>query len=172
MLPCAPHLPSRRSRALVGAFRSPATVASLNASIPGSTLPASYFAACIEWFFARSAFQLHPQPPVRPGLGGLRRFGPVAFLPSDAASWLPLPPLPIRGFTPVRIKAFSSFRRRSTHLPTTPDSRSLPAAPCFFKSVLRINVPESLRFRRLAVPQTSWNLPHYRAHDRFLSNRK
>jgi len=33
--------------------------------------------------------------------------------------------------------------------------------PVLFQLRLRINVPGSLRFRRLAVPQTSWNLTHY-----------
>jgi hypothetical protein len=41
--------------------------------------------------------------------------------------------------------------------------RPIPFAPrcrCFHVQQ-RITVPESLRFRRLAVPQTSWNLLHY-----------
>jgi hypothetical protein len=33
--------------------------------------------------------------------------------------------------------------------------------PVLFQLRLRIIVPGSLRFRRLAVPQTSWNLIHY-----------
>jgi hypothetical protein len=33
--------------------------------------------------------------------------------------------------------------------------------PVLFQLRPRIIVPESLRFRRLAVPQTSWNLIHY-----------
>jgi len=74
---------------------------------------------------------------------------------------LPLPPLPFRAFTPVRIEAFSRFRRPSARLPNPPDLLSLPAALALLRFELRINVPGPLRFRRLAVPQTSWNLPQY-----------
>jgi len=49
------------------------------------------------------------------------------------------------------------------HGPPSDSARS-PFAPhshFLFKSGLRIIVPGPLRFRRLAVPQTSWNLLHY-----------
>jgi hypothetical protein len=36
-----------------------------------------------------------------------------------------------------------------------------PRRPSWLKFGLRIIVPGPLRFRRLAVPQTSWNLLHY-----------
>jgi hypothetical protein len=74
---------------------------------------------------------------------------------------LPRPPLPFRAFTPVRIEAFSPFRRPSARLPNPPDHPSLPAALAFSGLEPRISVPGPLRLRRLAVPQTSWNLPHY-----------
>src|ERR1039457_5555711 len=60
------------------------------------------------------------------------------------ARLLSLPPLPA---PPVR-------------LPTPPVSPS-PPADFLFLVCPRINVPGSLRFGRLAVPQTSWNLLHY-----------
>jgi hypothetical protein len=71
---------------------------------------------------------------------------------------LPRPPLPFRAITPVRIEAFNRFRRPSARLPNPPDSLSLPAAPALLRCGLRITVRGPLRFRRLAVPQTSWNL--------------
>ena len=75
---------------------------------------------------------------------------------------LPRPPLPFGALTPLRIKAFNRFRcwlsppSESARFPFAPHSRCLLLA---FR--LRINVPGPLRFRRLAVPQTSWNLSHY-----------
>src|SRR5450432_1812058 len=41
------------------------------------------------------------------------------------------PPLPFGAFTPLRIKAFSRFRRQSVRLPNSPESLSLPAAGPF-----------------------------------------
>jgi hypothetical protein len=96
------------------------------------------------------------------------RFAPVAAVSLRLArcvsthgrlGLLPQPPLPFRAFTPVRIEAFSRFRRPSARLPNPPDLLSLPAALALSRLELRITVPGSLRFRRLAVPQTSWNLP-------------
>src|ERR1035437_9485334 len=52
---------------------------------------------------ARCSFTLRPEPP------------------------LPLPPLPFRILTSLRIKAFSKFRCHSARLPISPDFLSLPA---------------------------------------------
>jgi hypothetical protein len=121
------------------------------------------FAPAPASFLARSALLLHRH----------RRFAPAAaasllLARCVSACWrrrlLPQPPLPFRDFTPVRIEAFSCFRRPSARLPITPDLRSLPAALSFSRYELWITVPGPLRLRRLAVPQTSWNLHHY---DRF-----
>ena|SRR5271157_289203 len=98
------------------------------------------------------------------------RFAPVAAASlrlarcvsaSGRLGLLPQPPLPFRAFTPVRIEAFGRFRSLPARLPNPPDLLSLPAALAFSGLKLRITVPGPLRFRRLAVPQTSWNLPHY-----------
>ena len=71
-------------------------------------------------------------------------------------------PLPFGIFTSLRIEAFSWICRPAARLPNSPDFRSLPAARRYLTRFgLRITVPGPLRFRRLAVPQTSWNLPHY-----------
>jgi len=48
-----------RDRTLVTAFRSPATAAPREASIPGSKFPACHFASSPAGFAARSAFLLH-----------------------------------------------------------------------------------------------------------------
>jgi hypothetical protein len=57
-------------------------------------------------------------------------------------------------------------------LPNPPDFRSLPAARNYLTSTWRrITVPGPLRFRRLAVPQTSWNHLHYAPGSRFSSIR-
>jgi hypothetical protein len=52
------------------------------------------------------------------------------------------------------------LRNRSVRLPELPDLVRSPQ-PFHLKIRLRINVPDPLHFRRLAVPQTSWNLLYY-----------
>jgi len=99
-------------------------------SIPGSKLPACYFAS----------FQLS-WVPVRPfGSTTASRIAPVAAasLPlarctSTTRFSLPrLPsPLPSGTFTSLGIEAFNRFRRQSARLPNPPDSLSLPAAGPF-----------------------------------------
>jgi hypothetical protein len=60
-----------------------------------------------------------------------------------------------------------SGSKRSTGLAASRSAfriRPIPSRsplPVLFQLRLRIIVPGSLRFRRLAVPQTSWNLIHY-----------
>ena len=161
MLPGPPQLSPSRDRSLVTAFRSPATAARFRASIPGSTLPAYYFAALTQWLpcpFGLSA----PLPD--PGLLPVRAASPPQArysFPTRSGSLLPWPPLPSGIVTSLGIKAFCQLRRVPVRLPNSPDLRSLPAAFAITRFWLRINVPGSLRFRRLAVPQTSWNLHHY-----------
>ena len=79
------------------------------------------------------------------------------------------PALPVspRISTPRRGFCFPSGSKRSirfgpgqARFPSTPDLPSLPAAN-LFSVWLRINVPGPLCFRKLAVPQTSWNLLHH-----------
>jgi hypothetical protein len=129
------------------------------ASIPGSKFPACYFAS----FRIVSA----PGPPPAPLPS--TRFAPVmavslpgARCPSTIWSGRPRPlrPLPFRTLTSLGIKAFSNVCCLPVHLTNPPDSLSLPAARPR-KLGLRIIVPGPLRFRRLAVPQTSRNLLHY-----------
>jgi hypothetical protein len=73
-------------------------------------------------------------------------------------------PLPSGIFASLGIKAFNRFCCLPVHLTNPPDFLSLPAARFWLKLGLRITVPGPLRFRRLAVPQTSWNLIHYAPH--------
>jgi hypothetical protein len=110
---------------------------------------------------ARSVFRLHNP---RNGLPRSRLFPclkPVAcrYLPASPAAWSVSTPL--RGFSPLWIEAFNECRCLPVHLPNPPDFRSLPEAFSIARCQLRITVPGPLPFRRLAVPQTSWNLPHY-----------
>jgi hypothetical protein len=111
-------------------------------------------------FPARSALLLHHRTPVRPGFGRFLASGPLLFrLP------LRLTASPIS--TPLRGFYFPSGSKRSTGLAACrPAFRIRPISsrsplPVLFQVWLRITVPGSLRFRRLAVPQTSWNLFHY-----------
>jgi hypothetical protein len=69
-------------------------------------------------------------------------------------------PLPVGAFLPLRIRAFNPIRSRANSLS---GSARFPFAPRNRFSLnyqFRINVPGPLRFRKPAVPQTSWNLLH------------
>ena len=104
--------------------------------------------------------------PVRPGFGRFLASGPLQslrltgrtappastplkdfYIPPDQSVQLDLPPV--------------GPPSESARFPIAPRNRFLLLV---FR--LRINVPGPLRFRRLAVPQTSWNLIHY-ALERF-----
>jgi hypothetical protein len=149
-----------RDRMLATAFRSPATAALFGAPISRSTFLACYFASC----------SLSPLP-VRPFCSAT----PSRLAPAGAASMLlarcrlhnshenrysslhsPLGLLPPAGSK--RSTGFAIFGppSQSARSPFAPHSRFLSLV-----SRLRITVPGPLRFRRLAVPQTSWNLSHY-----------
>jgi hypothetical protein len=94
----------KRDRLLVAAFHSPTTASVLTDSIPGSTIPACYFAS-------HDAVST----PVRLSAPRLARFAPDRPLP--CLSPLPVPglarptptqsPLPFRTFTSLWIKAFN-----------------------------------------------------------------
>jgi hypothetical protein len=146
---------------LVTAFRSPATVAaSQQPPFRGQSFRTCYFAP----------FQI-ASVPARPfGSAVALRFAPVAAASTPQArctsttrfGQLRSPsPLPLGILTSLRIKAFNGVCCLPVRLTNPPDLPSLPATLSFFKCGCRITVPGSLRFRRLAVPQTSWNLLHY-----------
>ena len=159
---------SDRGRSLVTAFRSPATAPAFSGSIPGSTFPACYFASYLIASAARSAFRLRHRSRFAP-VSAASSLRPVAASrPVRPAA--PRPPLPFGTFTSLRIKAFNRLGCQSARLPNPPDFLSLPAAVSITRFRLRINVPGPLRFRRLAVPQTSWNLIHYAPESRFSVN--
>ena len=122
---------------------------------------ACYFAHLPTGPPARSVFRLHNPRNGLPRSRLIPCLKPVAcrYLPASPAAWSVSTPL--RGFSPLWIEAFNECRCLPVHLPNPPDSRSLPDAFSIARCQLRITVPGPLRFRRLAVPQTSWNLPHY-----------
>jgi hypothetical protein len=70
------------------------------------------------------------------------------------------PPLPFGVFVPYGSKRSTGFAagRPAFRIRPIPSRSPLPV---LFQVRLRIIVPGSLRFRRLAVPQTSWNLFQY-----------
>ena len=105
---------------------------------------------------------------------GLSLHRPCRFAPARAASpllarcafrnqraelRLPLP-LPFGNFTSLRIKAFRGICRPAARLPIRPIS---VRSPKLFLSLVPAPAhrSRSATFRRLAVPQTSWNLIHY-----------
>ena len=124
--------------------------------------PACYFAGLPASSTARSAPRLHSLFPVCPENGCFHAQKPVAVSFADSPNCLTQHTLPFGIFASLRIEAFGWICRPAARLPNSPDLRSLPAARRYLTRFgLRITVPGPLRFRRLAVPQTSWNLPHY-----------
>jgi hypothetical protein len=139
----AAYLP-KLDRSLVTAFPSPATAPAFTDSIPGSKVPACYFAVLSAGFHARSAIRLR-----------CRNW----FAPIPAASTLqarcisarklirPLSPspLPSGSFRSLGIKAFNGRGCRPVRLPNTPDLRSLPAA-CSITRLATDHRPRSATF--------------------------
>jgi hypothetical protein len=129
-------------------------------SIPGSKLPTCYFATFQVGFRARSALRLHYRVPDCAGCGGFIACGPLHFHHSVGLA-APAISTPLRDFYLPRDQSV-----QPRLLPAGPPGESArfpfaPRRPSWLKFGLRIIVPGPLRFRRLAVPQTSWNLFHY-----------
>lgn len=92
----------------------------------------------------------------------LLRFGPLLVRCRARPAASPVSAPPTGSFVPLGIKAFYRIGSRSVRLPSPPDLLSLPAPV----SITSSETDQSSWFatsRRLAVPQTSWNLPHYAA---------
>jgi hypothetical protein len=70
------------------------------------------------------------------------------------------PPLPSGTVTSLGIKAFGWTRCRLARLPARPISARSPP-PILLLGPASDHRPQSATFRRLAVPQTSWNLFQY-----------
>src|ERR1035441_7263745 len=161
MLPGSPLAPPARNRSLVTAFRSPATAAASRrppfrgqSSQPATSLPPKY-AGC-----ARSTLRLHYRVPDCAGYGRFTACGPLHF-------HYPVRPAAPTISTPLRDFCLPRDQSVQPRLPPAgpPDESArfplAPRRPSWLKCGLRITVPGPLRFRRLAVPQTSWNLIHY-----------
>ena len=119
-------------------------------SWPAASCPAD----CVP---TRSTF-CSPLPRFDPRLAA-STLRPVACLPLNTPGFSSVS-TPLRGLFPSGSKRSIRFGSGQARLPNSPDFLSLPAAVSITRFRLRINVPGSLRFRRLAVPQTSWNLLH------------
>ena len=135
-------------------------------SIPGSKLPACYFASFPVGFRARSTLRLHYRSPVCAGCGRFTACGPLHFHDSVRPA-APAISTPLRDFCLPRDQSVQPLL-----LPAGPPDESArfplaPRRPFWLKLGLRITVPGPLRFRRLAVPQTSWNLFHYAPNAHF-----
>jgi len=138
----------------VTAFRSPTTASAFTESIPGSTFLACHFASLHSSSQARSAFcstaaggspRLRPSPRFcpSPACCRARSASPPASTPLQD-SYVP----PDQSVLPdsLPISPPSGYARS----PVTPRSRL-----SITSRWKRINAPSSLRFRRLAVPQTA-----------------
>ena len=150
-----------RNRSLVTAFRSPTTATASQrppfrgrSSQPATSRPPRSAPVPVPPFGSTTTIRFAA------GHGSFNAAGPLHF------------------FHPVRLAARpASAPLRDCYLPRDqsvqlallptgpPDEPArfpfAPRHPSYFYSGLRITVPGPLRFRRLAVPQTSWNLLHY-----------
>ena len=124
----APQHTPQWDRSLVTAFPSPATASAFTDSIPGSMVPACYFALSLPDWRARSVFQLHYRNRLAPT--------PAASQPQTRCTspgqlirQLFPSPLPSRSFRSLGIEAFNECRRRPVRLPNSPDFRLLPETP-------------------------------------------
>jgi hypothetical protein len=138
-------------------------------SIPGSKLSACYFASFQVASVPVRPFGSTTASPVCAGCGRFTASGPLHFhYPVQPAA--PAISTPLRDFCLPRDQSVQPLL-----LPAGPPDESArfplaPRRPFWLKYGLRITVPGPLRFRRLAVPQTSWNLIHY-APDKHLRQR-
>jgi hypothetical protein len=154
-------LPLARNRLLVTAFRSPATAATSRrppfrgqSSQPATSRPSKSVFAPVRPFGSTTAL------PVCAGGG--------RFIASDPLHFhYPVRPAALTISTPLREFCLPRDQSVQPRLPPAgpPDESArfplAPRRPSWLKFGLRIIVPGPLRFRRLAVPQTSWNLIHY-----------
>jgi hypothetical protein len=131
----APSFPAR-DRSLVTAFRSPATAATFAATIPGSKLPACYFASRLAVSTARSVFRLCRRNSVRPDSGRFNASNPLRFLPARLGWLLLPPPLPVRTFTLPRDQSVQQG--------------SQPASPPFRLRPISYRSPQPLSITRLS----------------------
>ena len=114
-------------RSLVTAFPSPATAPAFADSIPGSMVPACYFAVSITGFNARSVFRLRRRNWFAP-IPAASTLQTRCNLTGKLIRPLSPSPLPSRSFGSLGIKAFNGRRCRPVRLPNSPDFRSLPTA--------------------------------------------
>ena len=151
-----------RDRMHATAFRSPATASALTETIPGSTFLACRSASLPTASAARSALRSATDRPVCfPVIGDIDARGPLP---------LPLPAVPAASpaSTPLRdcyIPPDQSVLPDLLQAGPPSELARFPFAPrprhLFLVTSCGSTFPGSLPFRRLAVPQTSWNLLHY-----------
>jgi hypothetical protein len=161
LLSSAPQpLTSERDRTLVTAFRSPATVPAFTGSIPGSKFLACYFTPSPIGSAVRSAFGSTTLTGL-PRSGLLLCFWPVTAFPNDSPDCATNLHSPLGLFGPSGSKRSTDIAAGRPAFRIRPISSRSPQPQSIASFWLRINAPGPLRFRRLAVPQTSWNLSQY-----------
>jgi len=111
---------------LVTAFRSPATVASFKASIPGSKFPACYF-ACLP-ALPQPVGSSAPLPPASSLLATAASLLVPLLLPRPAPRMARPASTPLRDFCLPKDQSVRLAGHPAARLPIPPDLRSLPAA--------------------------------------------
>jgi hypothetical protein len=130
-------------------FRSPVTTVRFRAAVTGSSFPTVLFNA--SW----------DRPQVRLACGSsLRRFAPTSAISTPPARCPDFTPsIPVSTRTGSSLGAFPAGSTQSDLLPGSSPSKTVrsPAAPRTRYAYCGFFALGPLRFRRLAVPQTSWN---------------
>ena len=162
MLPGSPQLLSRPGPVARNGLSLACNGCPLSAaSIPGSKFPACYFASLPAASAARSASRLRYRDPVCPGSGRFIASGPLQLPRPGSTAASPDLHSPSGLLHPSGSKRSTGFAASRPAFRIRPISFRSPLPRSITRVRLRIIVPGSLRFRRLAVPQTSWNLLHY-----------
>ena len=94
-----------------------------------------------------------------PAAGGIHASDPLHSCRFVLQAARPISTPPTGVFAPSGSKRSTGYPAFRSAFRTRPIFVRSPQPP--ISIWLRIIVPDPLRFRRLAVPQTSWNLPHY-----------
>jgi hypothetical protein len=150
-----------RDRMLVTAFHSPATVAPRGVSIPGSTLPGLLLRVQSQSAPPPVRLPALPRTSVCPEVRRRQCRKPVAVSPTGPAGCTTCLHSPWGSFDPSGSKRSAGSAACQSAFRTRPISLRSPQPLSIARFRPRINVPGPLRFRRLAVPQASWNLSQY-----------
>ena len=159
MLPDSPRRFPTRDRMLLTAFRSPGRppLSRCHYRVKAPDLPVRFWTCRFPYSFGLSA---PPPKPVCPGFRRLPCLRPVAESPTGSNRVSTSPHSPLGYFSPLD-RSVQSDSVPGGSLSGCARSPFAPRSRCFLRVSAMDQRSSPLRFRKLAVPQTSWNLLHY-----------